>query len=79
MITYKMEIDDIKEFGAWGGAEYRLFKLDGKALELANECLAEWSECGCLTEGDVNDWLWFECEDWLRDEYGLNLDGTPVD
>ena len=29
-----------------------------------------------LTEVQINDWLWFECEDWLHEECGMNLDGS---
>lgn len=79
MINYIVGMSSIKGFNAWAGGERVQFELDGRALELADQWLEEWSEYDDLTETNINDWLWFECADWLAEEHGLNLDGTPVD
>lgn len=66
----------LMNFSAWAGGKSVLETLQGDAYENASDFLESWSEEFPLTETDINDWLWFECEDWLRDECGMNLDGT---
>lgn len=70
-------------FEPWGGAVTRWYELDGEAQRLVHEYLDVWSnemeENGHpLNSTDINDWIWFDCEDWLADQC-LNLDGTPIE
>ena len=75
---------DASNFEPWGGALNRWYELDGDAEILVHDFLDEFTEARAemghpLTETDINDWIWFECEDWLADEQGLNLDGTLIE
>lgn len=75
-IEYECEL---KDFNAWAGA-YNVHKqLSGKAYEIAAQFVETWKDVvgEIPTDEDINDWLWFDCEDFLREEYNLNLDGTP--
>lgn len=66
----------LRDFDAWVGGKDVLKALCGDAYLCASDYLESWSEQDNITETDINDWLWFECEDWLRDECGMNLDGS---
>lgn len=68
--------NELRNFQAWGGGKAVLEALLDDAYENASDHLEWWSEEVALTETDINDWLWFECEDYLREECGMNLDGT---
>lgn len=77
MINITTSVDSIKEFDAWDGGERVLFELDGEAIEIVDnyieDCFGEY-----IGETELNDWLWFECEDWLAEVHGINLDGTQI-
>lgn len=49
-------------FDAWCGGKTVLETLLGDAYEYASNYLESLSEELTLTETDINDWLWFECE-----------------
>ena len=81
-MQYVIEYDcELKHFNAWAGAVSVLETLDGESYEIAEQFLEQWKEFfqDEPTDTDINDWLWFECEDFLREDYNLNLDGTPYD
>ena len=63
-------------FDAWAGGKDVLEALCGNAYETVSDYLESLSYEIELTEGEINDWLWFECEDWLHEECGMNLDGS---
>lgn len=84
MIYVKEYIHDPSYFEPWSGAVNRWHELDGYAKDLVYEFLEVWSEEMAkiddpLTATDINDWIWFDCEEWLANEHGLNLDGTPIE
>lgn len=68
--------NELCNFSAWGGGKEVLEALGGDAYMDASDYLEWWSEEVAITETDINDWLWFECEDYLIEECGMNLDGT---
>lgn len=68
--------NELCNFNAWCGGKEVLEALGGDAYRDASDYLEWWSEEVALTETDINDWLWFECEDYLIEECGMNLDGT---
>lgn len=59
-----------------GGGETVLNELAGESFDIIENFIEEWSDISRLTETDINDYLWFDAEDYLRDEHGLNLDGS---
>lgn len=71
-------------FEPWGGAFTTWHELDGDAKTLVYEFLDAWTDEAAenghpLTATDINDWLWFDCEEWLADDHDLNADGTPIE
>lgn len=69
----------LANFYAWSGGETVLKELDGKAFDIIENFIDEWSDENQLTETDINDFLWIDAEDYLREEHGLNLDGSEID
>lgn len=66
--------NELRNFQAWGGGQAVLFSLYGDAYDF----LEAWSEEFPLAETDINDWLWFECEDYLREECGIEREDVPL-
>lgn len=68
---------ELKDFEAWSGGARVLDELAGNALDYASSFLDELAEgAKGLSETEINDWLWFECEEYLREVHELNIDGT---
>lgn len=73
MIQYKDEIDyfaDLKDL-CWGGASQRLDEIE--ELDLEDEFMDYLQEIFCdetptLTE--INDFIWFDCDDWIEEHKG---------
>lgn len=72
MITYKKEIetfDELKEL-CWSGASDRLDEIE--ELGLQDEFMKyltsmfEYTPDMWITETDINDFIWFECDDWIE-------------
>lgn len=69
MITYKNDINNFYELYdlAWGGAIDRLDEIID--LGLQHEFMVYLEEMlSCdedLTLTDINDFIWFECDDWI--------------
>lgn len=74
MITVQSNFESVKDFPAWDEADYVIKALDGISLALVNDfceiCTDKWES---LIE--LNNWLGFECQDWLETVYGLSLNG----
>lgn len=66
IVTY--ELTDLRQFNAWSGAvqtmqrAYEIGKVD-YLNEIVNEIFCE----GC-TETELNDWLWFDADQYLEEE-----------
>lgn len=69
----------LSNFEAWSGGETVLNELAGESFDIIENFIEEWSDENQLTETDINDFLWFDVEDYLREEHGLNLDGSEID
>ena len=76
MITIVTREDvEIRDFEAWSGGEDVLNAIlehdeVDKIIDIIETYLMDYEE---LSSTDVNDFLWFEIEDILRDEYGIEL------
>lgn len=66
----------LSNFEAWSGGETVLNELAGESFDIIENFIDEWGDENQLSETDINDFLWFDAEDYLRDEHGLNLDGS---
>lgn len=73
MIQYKNEIDSFEELKdlCWGGALQRLDEIE--ELDLEDEFMDYLQEIFCdetptLTE--INDFIWFDCDDWIEEHKG---------
>lgn len=73
MIQYKNEIDSFEELKdlCWGGALQRLDEIE--ELDLEDEFMDYLQEIFCdetpsLT--DINDFIWFDCDDWIEEHKG---------
>ena len=73
MIEYKNEIDDFCDLQnlCWGGALQRLDEIE--ELDLEDEFMDYLEEIfydttPSLTE--INDFIWFECDDWIEEHKG---------
>lgn len=73
MIQYKNEIDSFEELKdlCWGGASQRLDEIE--ELDLEDEFMDYLQEIFCdetpsLT--DINDFIWFDCDDWIEEHKG---------
>ena len=64
MITYETTIEPC-EFEFWSGAKDRMDDATEEQREAVYARIEEWA--GCMTEPptetDINDWVWFECDD----------------
>ena len=76
-VTDKYEMEDLSEFEAWSGAAIRLSDMQDhpKAFDYINSMVEDWSferEQGGnpLTRCEINDFLWFDSDECLR-EAGL--------
>lgn len=72
----KQEINDLSHFEAWSGAARIKNKLlaagiDEDFIEYAESVLGEE-----ITEGVLNDFLWFEAAE-IFDHFGLDENGDP--
>lgn len=68
--------NELCNFNAWGGGKEVLEALGRDAYKDASDYLERRSKEVTLTETDINFWLWYECEDYLIEECGMNLDGS---
>lgn len=73
MIQYKNEIDSFEELKdlCWGGALQRLDEIE--ELDLEDEFMDYlqeifYDETPSLT--DINDFIWFDCDDWIEEHKG---------
>ena len=73
MIEYKDEINNFCDLQnlCWGGALQRLDEIE--ELDLEDEFMNYLEEIFCdetpsLT--DINDFIWFECDDWIEEHKG---------
>lgn len=71
MITYKNEIEsfgDLKNL-CWSGAISRLEEIEELCIE--DEFMAYLSDCFDYGEApsltDINDFIWFECDEWIEE------------
>ena len=76
-VADKYEMEDLSEFEAWSGAAIRLSDMidHPKAFNYINSMVEEWGfdreqEGNPLTPCEVNDFLWFDSDECLR-EAGL--------
>lgn len=73
MIQYKDVIDyfaDLKDL-CWSGALQRLDEIE--ELDLEDEFMDYLQEIFCdetPTLTDINDFIWFECDDWIEEHKG---------
>ena len=77
MIEYKDEINNFCDLQnlCWGGALQRLDEIE--ELDLEDEFMNYLEEIFCdetpsLT--DINDFIWFECDDWIEEHKGEEND-----
>lgn len=72
---------ELSGFEPWSGAVAVMDALreNAEAFEAVESFIEEWSEVSNLTETDVNDFLWFECSDWLWDGHEIDLFGDHAD
>ncbi len=62
-ITYKVT-KDLDNFEFWAGAQDRMNDATSEQREQVFERIAEKIECNeDVTETDINDLVWFECDD----------------
>lgn len=66
---------ELNEFEAWSGGRDVLDKILEHSkvdmiIDIIENYLMEYEE---LSSTDVNDFLWFEIEDILRDEYDIDI------
>jgi hypothetical protein len=59
---------DIRNFNFWGGARDRI--QEARELDVLDELeeLIEMSFCDEPTDTQINDFVWFEIDDWLREK-----------
>lgn len=75
MIEYKKTIEsfeDLKEL-CWGGATDRLEEIEYLCIEdefmdYLNEMLGD--EKTLESDTEINDFIWFECDDWIEEHKG---------
>lgn len=73
-ITYAIELDP-EDFGFWSGAEDRMNDATEEQKEQVYERLEEWFDALLIdgeipSDTDVNDFVWFECDDIFFPEEG---------
>ena len=77
LVTTTFDYSSVHDFIAWGGAIPVLTEMHGAAFDYVDAHIESLYPDG-IDENDLNEWLWFDCEDWLRETHGVNLDGTPI-
>lgn len=73
MIQYKNEIDSFEELKdlCWSGALQRLDEIE--ELDLEDEFMDYLQEIFCdetPSSTDINDFIWFDCDDWIEEHKG---------
>lgn len=73
MIEYKNEIDNFCDLQnlCWGGASQRLDEIE--ELDLEDEFMDYLEEIFYATTPsltEINDFIWFECDDWIEEHKG---------
>jgi hypothetical protein len=68
-IEYKVCIEP-ERFEFWAGAKSRMDSATEEQREEVFARIEEWAECMTEppTETDINDWVWFECDDIFSPE-----------
>lgn len=64
-------------FPAWAGGKSFLAEVyykHPKAYNILNDYINTWTKEGNVTQEEINDFLWFHAEDYLRDIDGFNYD-----
>lgn len=83
-MRYMVE-SELYQFPAWSGAKSRLDDLvkHPAAYDMVagylDMCQMEGDACEPWTETDVNDWLWFELDNYLYEEGFKNEDDEWID
>lgn len=78
MFTIKKEYDSIINFEFWSGAETQFSEMTEDEINYLDEYLEEISCDGELTETEVNDLIWFESEEILRQAYLEGVLKLPI-
>ena len=71
MIEYVRVAYDFQSFDFWGGARDRIAHATDEQKEKVKERIEEYFDDGmdyCPTETEINDLVWFECDDIFFDE-----------
>lgn len=72
---------DMARFPWWNGAWYNVqdLKKHQNAWDCVENCLDEISADGSMSETDVNDFMWFDLEDYLIENNFKDSDGNWLD
>lgn len=76
-MKYVQECYELIYFPAWSGGKKFLCDLyynHPKAYNILNDYINTWTEKEALTCTEVNDFLWFNAEEFLRNIDGFNYD-----
>ena len=68
-MKYTVE-QNISYFDAWSGGLDRwrcLMQSDECIIDMVDSFLDEWTDEESVDETAINDWLWFDMEDWLEE------------
>lgn len=74
MLAYMTELENVADFEAWSGGADALARIaeNEDALAYINDVLEEFTQYEKWTDGQLNDFLWFDAEDMLA-EAGIDL------
>lgn len=75
-MTFIKEIESVRYFDFWGGAEQVANQINSrddadKIWNDLDEYFSNFDEVPSETE--VNDFVWFEAEDYLKNNFGIDL------
>ncbi|HFH9929240.1 TPA: hypothetical protein ACGO6S_001873 [Streptococcus suis] len=71
-MEYKVELNSLDEFKAWSGARETLNVVRERGGIEQLTCLCEEIFSGTIpTEGEINDWLWFD-DDYIYRSLGYD-------
>lgn len=68
---------ELAGFPAWSGGRMFLdevYSKRPKAYNILNNYINTWTEETNVTKEDINNFLWFYAEDYLRNVHGFNYD-----
>lgn len=75
-MAFNLIIENIslKEFKAWAGGKDRLDEIIELGLcDAAEDFINEIFPDG-ITDTKLNDWLWFEADEWIAEQTGIPLE-----